>query len=33
MDPEEIKSFTTDQGRKYNGCGFTLAITEKIYEG
>lgn len=32
MDPEEIKSFTIDQGRKYNGCRFTLAITGKIYE-
>lgn len=20
MDPQEIKSFTIDQGRKYNGC-------------
>lgn len=32
MDLEEIKSFTADQGRKYNGCRFKLAIKDKIYE-
>lgn len=32
MDLEEIKSFTTNQWRKYNGCWFMLAITNKIYE-
>lgn len=32
MDLEEIKSFTTDEGRKYNGCRFKLAIKDKIYE-
>lgn len=32
MDLEEIKSFTIDQGRKYSGCRFKLAITDKIYE-
>lgn len=32
MDPEEIQSLTTDQGRKYNRCRFKLAIKDKIFE-